>query len=101
MCSRILGERLFFHISSLLTPTLGGKKHWLLAVEESMENARSHFLKEKSELKNVMMGLIKNLKTMHDIQLEYLQCDNVRENIDFENIFKQEEMGMKFKYTIP
>ena len=31
-----------------------------------------------------MMDLIKNFKTKNDIQVKYLQCDNARENVDFE-----------------
>ena len=38
-CSKILGERLFFDISSPLTPTVGGKKHWLLVMEDSSDYA--------------------------------------------------------------
>ena len=38
-CSKILGEKLFFDISSPLTPTFGGKKHWLLVIEDSSKYA--------------------------------------------------------------
>ena len=37
--SKILGERLFFDISSPLSSTLGGKKHWLMVVEDSTNYA--------------------------------------------------------------
>ena len=43
---KIFRERLFFHISSLYPPTFGGKKHWLLVVEESTDFAWSNFLKK-------------------------------------------------------
>ena len=46
-----------------------------------------------------MMGLIKNLKTKYDIQAWFLCCDYSGENVDFERICKQEEMGMEFKYS--
>ena len=46
--SKILGERLFFDISSPLTPTLWSKKHWLLVIEESMDYV---LFSKKSELK--------------------------------------------------
>ena len=36
-CSKVLGERLFFDISSPSTPTFEGKKHWLLVVEDSRD----------------------------------------------------------------
>ena len=34
---KILGERLVFNISSLLTPTLEGKKHQLLVIEDNTD----------------------------------------------------------------
>ena len=48
-----------------------------------------------------MLGLIKNLKTKYGIQVQYLQCDNTEENIDFKRACKQEGMRMEFEYTAP
>ena len=48
-----------------------------------------------------MIGIMKNLKTMNDIQVQYLCCDNARENVDFEWVCNQEGMSMKLKYTAP
>ena len=59
--SQTLGERLFFDISPQLTPNLSGKKNSLLVIKDRTGFAWSYFLKEKSELKNVMLGLIKDL----------------------------------------
>ena len=67
---KIWGERLFFDVSSPSTPTFGGKKHWLLVMEESSNYAWSFFLKEKSNLEDVMLGLIKNLKNKNNIQVQ-------------------------------
>ena len=65
-----------------------------------LDYAWSNFLNEKSELKNVMMGLIKNLKPMCNIQVQHLWCDHSRENFGFERACKQEwmRMGMEFEY---
>ena len=41
-----LGERPFFDISSPLTTTLGGKKPWLLVMEDGTDYARRHFKKK-------------------------------------------------------
>ena len=41
--SKVWGERLFFDINSRLTPTFGGKKHWLLVVEASTDFAWIYF----------------------------------------------------------
>ena len=55
-------EKVFFDSSSPSTPTVGGRKHWLLVMENSMDYVWSSFLKEKLELNKMIMGLIKNLK---------------------------------------
>ena len=62
-CSKILGERLLFDISSPSTPTFVGKKHWLLVIEDSTDFTWSYFLKKKLDLLSAMMNLVKNLKT--------------------------------------
>ena len=49
--SEILEEKLFLDISSLSTSTFGGKKHWFLVIEGSINCEWSYFLKEKLELK--------------------------------------------------
>ena len=63
VCSIVMGERLFYDISSPSFSTFGGMKHWLLVIEDSADYVWSYFLKEKLELKNLMMGLMKNFKT--------------------------------------
>ena len=79
--SKILGERLLFDISSPSTPTFGGKKHWLLVLEDS------------TEWKNLMLGSIKSFKTKCGIQVRYAQCDNTGENIDFRTDLKKGSDG--------
>ena len=56
--SKILQESLFFEISLPLTPLFGGKKQGLPVIEDSTDY-KYIFLKEKSELKNVMLVFIK------------------------------------------
>ena len=56
-------------------------------------------LREKSDLKNMMRGLIKHLKASYNIQVQYLHCDNTGENIDFKWTCQLEKMRMKLKYT--
>ena len=61
--SKVLGERLFFNIRMPLSPTLGGKKHWLHFIEEGTNHAwRAIFEKRRPNWKHIMTGLIKNLK---------------------------------------
>ena len=52
-------------------------------------------------MKNVMLGLIENLKTKYGIQVRYARYDNSRENENFEQICKQEWMDILFEDTTP
>ena len=47
----------------------------------------------------MILGLIKNLKT--DMQVRNAQCNKARENEGFEQICKQEGMGIEFEYSAP
>ena len=67
--SKLLGERLFFEISSPSTPIFGGQKCWLLIIDDNSHFIWSFFLKEKSDLANGMIGLIKNLKNKYNLQV--------------------------------
>ena len=58
--SKILGERLFLDRSSPSTPTFVGKWQWLLVIDDSGDFIWSFLLKEKSNIANIMRGLIKN-----------------------------------------
>ena len=99
--SKILGERLFFDISFSSTPTFGGKQHWLLVMNNSSAYIWSFVLKEKSNLVDTMVGLIKNLKNKHNFQVQFLHCNNTQENQAFKQTCKQEGLGVNLKYTAP
>ena len=62
---KILGEKLFFDITSPSSLTLGSKWHWLLIIDDSSNYIWSFFLKEKFNLADTMVGLIENLKTKY------------------------------------
>ena len=85
---------LFFDVSSPLIPSFRGRKHWLQVLDDSTHYVWKYFLKEKFDLKNVIMSLIKKLKTKYNIQVQYLHCDNMGKIVDFDRFFKQEGMGM-------
>ena len=46
------------------------KNHWLLVVDDSSDFLWSFFLKEKFNLADVMLGLIKSLKNKNNVQVE-------------------------------
>ena len=51
-------------------------------------------MKEKSDLSGVMLGLIENLKNNYDMQVQYLHCDNVGENVAFEKSCNRKGWGL-------
>ena len=99
--SKILGERLFFNISFPSNPTFGSKKHWLLAIDDSSDYAMSFFLKKKSNLVGVMLGLIEHLKNKYNLQVQYLHYDKADENIAIKKAYKQKGLEVEFKYMAP
>ena len=100
-CWNFLVEKLFFNISSPTTLTFGGKCHWLLVIDNCSDYIWSFFLKEKSNLAEKMLGLVKNLKIKFILKVQYLHCNNARKNEAFKRICNQEWLGIDFQYTAP
>ena len=48
-----------------------------------------------------MLGLIKNLKTKYNLQVQYLHCDNAGENVVFKKDCKEEGLWGDMEYTSP
>ena len=59
------------------------------------------YLKEKSDLADVMLGLIKKLKNKYNLQVQYLRCSNAGENVAFEESCKQERLRKDFECAAP
>ena len=76
-------------ISLPTVTSLGGKHHWLLAVYDKSDYTWSFFLKEKSYFMITVIGLIKDLKAKHGIEMEWICCNNAGENKAFENLYKK------------
>eukprot|EP00984_Skeletonema_dohrnii_P022875 scaffold11976_cov67-Skeletonema_dohrnii-CCMP3373.AAC.1 len=99
--SNIPGERLFIDISSPKQTSLGGKKHWLLALDDCTDSSWSWFMKKKDEQYTHLIGHIKDLKAKHNRVVKYIRCDNSGENRKLEELCKQEGLGITFEYTAP
>ncbi len=95
------GERLFIDISSPSTKSMGGKQHWLLIVDDCTDYCWSYFLKEKSDLKDHVIELIKEMHLKYNCKVKCIRCDNAGENISLEKACKQEGLGVFFEYTAP
>ena len=53
---------MFLDISSIKAVSAGEAKFWILVVDEATDMKWSYFVKLKSELKNKVINLIKELK---------------------------------------
>ena len=54
----------------------------------------------KSEVYDVMMSLLKDLKATHGITMRHVHCYNSGQNVAFECLCKQEGKGVKFYDTV-
>ena len=61
------GYRIFIDISSFKHKSMGGIRHWLIAVDEFSDYSHSFFLRQKSDQTVVIPIWIKGLKTKYGI----------------------------------
>jgi len=94
------GEWLFINISHPQSRSFGGSQYWLLVVDNVTDYCFSIFLKSKDQLGSAMIHLIKELKSMHEIIVHKICCDNSGENVAFKNQAKEEGLGLNFKFTV-
>ena len=71
-CTIKIKERLYNGISLPSTASWCGNKHWLLITDDCTDHAWSYFSKGKSEWKDEIMALRKDLKTTEDIDIRYI-----------------------------
>ena len=62
------GERMYLDISSMRKPSMGGRQHWVMLVDEATKYKKSFFLKKKNEQVQPIFDWIKALKARHAIQ---------------------------------
>ena len=58
-------------------------------------------MKEKSQLSEKVVPLIKDLKAKHGKQVKFIRCDNAGENKILEATCKKESLGIIFEFTAP
>ena len=95
------GYRLFIDISSFKHESMGGKRHWLIAVDEFSDCSHSLFLKRKSD-QIVMIPLwIKGLKAKYGIDVKYIRLDNSGGNRSLQKECEKQNLGIIFEFTAP
>ena len=96
------GGCFFIDISSIKNTSYGGKKFWLLVVDECTNMSWSFFMNAKSELVEVMLKFLKDIQGKHGSHTgRIIRCDNAGENFKLKE--KCEEKGLKinFEFTAP
>ena len=99
--SKTPGERLAFDVSSIKAKSYGGAKFWLLVMDDATGFIWSFFLKYKSQVKDKMIELIKDLDKKQGYKVKYLRCDNAGENLKVEEECLKLGLGITMEYTSP
>ena len=95
------GTRMYLDISSMRKPSIGGRKHWALMVDEATKYKKSFFMKKKSDQIGEIVTWLKGLFAKYNIKVKYIRCDNSEENKSLEKRLNQEGLGVIFEYTAP
>ena len=95
------GERMYLDISSMRKPSMGGRQHWEMLVDEATKYKKSFFLKKKNEQVEPIIDWMKDLKARHKIEVKIIRCDNAGENKVLERESDKNELGIIFEYTAP
>ena len=83
-------------ISSFKHESMGGKRHWLIVVDEF-----SFFLKRKSDQIELFPIWIKQLKAKYGIDIKYIRLDNSGENRSLQNECDKQNLGIIFEFSAP
>ena len=90
-----------FDISSMRKPSMRGRQHWVMLVDEATKYKKSFFLKKKNEQVKLIVDWIKALEARLEIQVKIIRCDNAGENNPLETESDKYDLGIIFKYKAP
>ena len=88
-------------IVSFKHESMGGKRHWLIVLDEFSDCSHSFFLKRKSDQIELFPNWIKELKAKYGIDIKYVRLDNSGENKGLQNECKKQNLGIIFEFTAP
>ena len=95
------GYRLFIDISSFKHESMGGKRHWLIVVDEFSDCSHSFFSKRKSDQIEILPIWIKELKAKYGTDIKYIRLDNSGENRSLQKECDKQNLGIIFEFTAP
>ena len=91
------GERIYLDTSWVTCDSYGGNKYWFLLVDEMSGMIWSRFEKNKSDLKDEVIPVIKHIQSRHPIS--FVRCDNAGENQVLEQAIDPLVIPLTFEYT--
>ena len=80
---------------------MGGKRHWLIAVDEFCDCSNSSFLKRKIEQTIVIPIWIKGLNSKYGIDVKRIRLENSGENRSLQSECDRQNLGIIFEFTAP
>ena len=92
---------MFIDISSFKHESMGGKRHWLIAVDEFSDYSHSFFLKRKSDQTVMIPIWIKGLQAKYGIDVKNIRLDNSGENRSLQKECEKQNHGIVFEFTAP
>ena len=95
------GYRMFIDISSFKHESMGGKRHWLIVVDEFSDCSHSFFLRRKNDQTELFPNWIKELKAKYGIDIKYIRLDNSGENKGLKDECEKQNLGIIFEFTAP
>ena len=84
-------------LSWISTQSAGGKKYWLLVVDQYTSMKWSFFLSTKDEQVEVLTTFVKNI--LNKFKIERWKFDNAGENVATQKAFEEQGFGIKIEYT--
>ena len=93
------GYRLFIDISSFKHESMGGKRHWLIVVDEFSDCSHSFLLKRKSDQIELFPIWIKELKAKFGIDIKYIRLDNSGESRSLQKECDKQNLGIIFEFS--
>ena len=67
---------MYLEISSMREPSVEGRQHWVMLVDEATKYKKSFYLKKKNEQVVPIIDWINALKARYKIQVKIMRCDN-------------------------
>jgi hypothetical protein len=94
-----IGERIYMDISSIKSTSYGGRKFWLLLVDDKSDRSWSFFLKKKSDLQDTVMTFLRDM-AKKGTPVSFIRCDNAGENKSLKTaISKDSFVKTEFEFT--